>query len=169
MRRDGFTLPETIVAMSLFALAATVLCQAAMNAHLAMLRLEQKDDAYLKLDWVRDKILTIPDRAIIEEGGELVFPKHVRKKPLADEEPAMEEPDSSIQATWEAEIFPTTVLDVHRLDLTVTVEQGEELMAPRKASYFVYRPNWYEESDGRGSLMSEKEADWERQQQLRGM
>ncbi|MDF7799161.1 type II secretion system protein [Pontiellaceae bacterium B1224] len=169
MRRDGFTLPETVVAMSLFALAATVLCQAAMNANLGLMRLEQKEDAYLKMDWVRDAILAITDRATIEEGGELIFPRHVRKKPLDDEEPQLEEPDSSIQATWEAEIFPTRVLDVHRLDITVTVERGEELAEPQQASYFVYRPNWYEESDGRGSLLSEKEADWERQQQLHGM
>jgi prepilin-type N-terminal cleavage/methylation domain-containing protein len=169
MRRDGFTLPETIVAMSLFAMAATVLCQAALNANLALMRLEHKEDAHLKMDWVREKILGITDRAIIEEGGELIFPLHVRKKPLDDEEPATEELTSNIKASWEAEIFPTHVLDVHRLDITVTVEQGEELAEPQMASYFVYRPNWYEESDGRGNLMSEKEDDWERQQLLHGM
>ena len=59
-------------------------------------------------------------------------------------------------------------LDVHRLDLTVTVEKGEELTEPRTASYFVYRPGWYEEEAGRGGLVTEKEEDWERQQQLRG-
>ena len=80
MRRAGFTLPETIVAMSLFALAATALCQAAIHAHLGLMRLEQKGEAHLKFDWVREEILTITDRAVIEEGGELVFPRHVRNK-----------------------------------------------------------------------------------------
>ncbi|MDF7808152.1 type II secretion system protein [Pontiellaceae bacterium B12219] len=169
MRREGFTLPETIVAMSLFAMAATVLCQAALNANLALMRLEHKEDAHLKMDWVREEILSITDRAVIEEGGELVFPLHVRKKPLDDEEPEPEDGISSIKASWEAEIFPTHVLDVHRLDITVTIELGEELAEPRTASYYVYRPDWYEETDGRGSLMSEKEADWERQQLLRGI
>lgn len=168
MKRAGFTLPETIVAMSLFALAATVLCQAAMNAHIGMMRLEQKEEPYLKFDWVREEILSITDRAIIEEGGELIFPRQIRKKPREDEEPAEEGPASTIQATWAAEIFPTKVLDVHRLDITLTVEKGEELTEPRMASYFVYRPGWYEEAEGRGSLVTEKEEDWERQQQLRG-
>lgn len=168
MRRAGFTLPETVVAMSLFALAATALCQAAMNAHLGLMRLDKKKEAHLKMDWVRDEILAITDRAVLEEGGELIFPRSIRKKPLEGEEPAGEEAAGTIQATWEAEIFPTKILDVHRLDLTVTVEKGEALTEPQKASYFVYRPGWYEESDGRGSLLTEKESDWERQQLMRG-
>lgn len=173
MNRSGFTLPETVVAMSLFALAATVLCQAAINAHMGMERLERTDAGHLKIDWAREKILAITDREAIEEGGELVFPKHIRKTPRDDDDmeadAESDSPDDTIEATWEAEIFPTRVLDVHRLDITVTIESGEELGEPLLTSCFVYRPGWYEESEGRGNLVTEKEDEWERQQQARGL
>lgn len=169
MNRAGFTLPETVVAMSLFATAAVALCQAAINAHHGLERLEQREAGHLKLNWVRDDILAITDRATLEEGGEIVFPRHVRKRPKDGEEPGNDLAEDSITATWEVEIVPTRVLDVHRLDITLSVEQGERLTEPKTASYFVYRPGWYEESDGRSSLVSEKEQEWERDQLMRGL
>lgn len=169
MRRDGFTLPETVVAMSLFAAAAVALCQAAINAHHGLDRLERREAGHLKMDWVRDEILAITDRVSLEEGGELVFPRHVRKTPKDGEEPESDVVEDSITAAWEVEIVPTRVLDVHRLDISVTVEQGEALTEPQTASYFVYRPGWYEETDGRSSLVSEKEEEWERDQLMRGL
>lgn len=167
MNRQGFTLPETVVAMSLFAVAAVALCQAAVNARNGLMRLEHKDAGHLRIEWIRDDILAITDRATLEEGGEMVFPRHVRKTQKDGEEEEIV--DNDITASWEVEIFPTGLLDVHMLEITMTIEDGDELGEPQVESYFVYRPGWYEEGDGRNSLVTEKEQEWERQQMLRGM
>ena len=167
MKRAGFTLAETVVAMSLFAVAAVALCQAAINARHGLMRLEHREAGYMRIDWVRDDILAITDRNKLEEGGEMVFPQHVRKTPKdGDEEDA---PGDTIQASWEVEILPTSVLDVHQLNIELTMEQGEEISEPQTASYYVYRPGWYEDGDGRGSLLAEKQEAWERLQESRGL
>ncbi|VGO14264.1 hypothetical protein PDESU_02823 [Pontiella desulfatans] len=168
MRRAGFTLPETVVAMSLFAAAAAALCQAAINARHGLLRLERKDAAHLRIEWLRDDILSITDRATLEEGGEMVFPQHIRKNPKEDEEGDGDAKDD-VRAQWEVEIFPTPLLDVHQLVITLSVEQGEEMKEPQVASYYVYRPGWYEEEDGRGSLMTDKQDAWDREQMGKGL
>jgi prepilin-type N-terminal cleavage/methylation domain-containing protein len=168
MRKAGFTLAETVVAMSLFALAATVLCQAALNARLGLQRLDEHGSPQFKLDWIRDDILAIANRKTLEEGGEMVFPQHVRKKPReGDEEAGLA--GETITARWEAEIFPTPVLDVHQLNITVELEQGEEMAEPLTGSYYVYRPGWYEDADGRDSLQTEKQDEWERRKLNRGI
>ncbi len=167
MKRTGFTLVETVVAMSLFAMAAVALCQTAINARHGLMRLNHKEAGYMRIDWVRDDILAITDRKTLEEGGEMVFPKHVRKTPKeGDEEDA---PSDTIRASWEVEILPTSVLDVHQLNIELTMEQGEEMSEPQVASYYVYRPGWYEDSDSRGSLLEEKQDAWERLQLSKGL
>jgi hypothetical protein len=66
------------------------------------------------------------------------------------------------------EIFPTAVLDIHQLNIELTLEQGEEMAAPLTGSYYVYRPGWYE-TDDRGSLLEEKQDAWERLQLEKGL
>ncbi len=167
MRRAGFTLPETVVALSLFAAAAVVLCQAAINARMGLARLDQQDAWHLRVDWVRDDILTITSRETLEQGGEIELAPHVRKKPK-DEEDAGEGDREAIRVKWEVEIAPTRLMDVHLLTLNLVFEQGEELKEPLSASYYVYRPGWYE-GDARQSLLAAKEDEWERRQLERGL
>lgn len=165
MSRSGFSLPETVVALSLFALASVTLCQAALNARHALLRLDERQAAYLRIDWVRDDILAITDRAVLEEGGEIVFPQEIRKTPGGDG--GRDGDQEPVRARWEAEIRPTYLLDVHRLDITLTLEHGEEMIEPQMASYYVYRPHWYAEAEERSRLETDKQEAWEKRQMER--
>lgn len=165
MRRAGFTLVETVVAMSLFAAAAIALCQAALNARNGLMRLDQRESSELRVDWVRDDILAITNRKTLEEGGEMEFPQQVRKTPKEGEEA----PAEAVRARWEVEILPTSILDVHQMTITLALEQGEEMAEPLVGSYYVYRPGWYEEADGRDKLLTDKKEAWERLQTSRGL
>ena len=167
MRRAGFTLSETVVAMALFAAAATTLCQAALNAREGLARLNRRDAPHVRINWVRDDLLAITDRETLEEGGEMEFPLHVRKKGSEDGEPEEEDGDP-VRVRWEAEIAPTPLLDVHQLTIKLTFERGEQMLEPQEAAYYVYRPGWYED-DGRKDMMTEKRDEWERRQLSRGI
>lgn len=167
MKRGGFTLPETIVAMSLFGVAAVALCQAAVNALNGLQRLERSDATALPADYlIRDDLLSITDRAVFEEGGEIILPTEVRKNvEIASEETEIHE-DTTV--AWEAEIFPTPLLDVHKIVVMLDVERGEEMLPTREVSYYVYRPGWYEDG-ARSDLLTEKLDEWEREQLDKGL
>lgn len=167
MNRSGFSLPETVVAMTLFASAAVVLSQSAINAHEGMNRLEKKGAAHLQHDWIRSQVLTITDRELLEEGGELEYPVSVRKDAGSAEEMPEAEP-KEVTVRWDAEIFPTPVLDVHQVVVSLRFELDDTMLPKQDMRYFVYRPGWYEEEGGRDDLMTEKQDAWEREQMVKG-
>jgi prepilin-type N-terminal cleavage/methylation domain-containing protein len=164
----AFTLPETIVALSLFSIAAMVLCQSAINARSSLERVRQLQPAHQRVDWIRKHILAITDRAVLEEGGELDYTAHVRKTPKSDEEAQSADAQVTVRARWEAEVFPTPVLDVHQIVIEYTIDEGEQVGAPATCSYYVYRPGWYEE-DNRNSLLTEKREERDRDRESRGI
>lgn len=168
MRRAGFTLVETVVALSLFAAAAVALCQAAVNARNGLMRLDEREASYLRIDWVRDDILAITNRKTLEEGGEMEFPQQVRKQAKEGSE-GEDVPGESVRARWDVEILPTSIMDVHQLTITLSLEQGDELSEPLVGSYYVYRPGWYEAADDRGKLLADKQDAWERLQTSKGL
>jgi prepilin-type N-terminal cleavage/methylation domain-containing protein len=166
LKCHGFTLPETIVALSLFALAAIALCQAALNARHALQRVNRRDPEPMRIEWVRRQVLAITDRDVLEEGGELEFAAHVRKTPKSDDEEAAAA--DSVRARWDVEIFPTSLLDVHQIALSFTIERGEQMGAPVTGTYYVYRPNWYD--DGvRARLLKEKQEERDRERESEGI
>lgn len=153
--RMGFTLPETVIALSLFATASLVLYQSAINARNGLLRLDQEKPAHMRIDWVRQQLLGITNRVELETGGELEFTTHISKTPKLDEDGEIEETQDAIRVRWEAEIFPTRVLDLHQLTIAFTITSGEQIAEPITGSTYVYRPGWYE--DGvREKLLAEK-------------
>lgn len=166
MNRSGFTLPETVVAMALFAAAAVALSQAAVNAHNGLFRLERKGAPHLRHDWIRSQVLTITDRSVLEEGGELEYPRHERKNAPQDEELEPEQPEVSVR--WEAEVFPTPLLDVHKVVVTLRFERGDAMLPEQQMGYYIYRPGWYEDAGGRDDLVVDKQDAWEREQMERG-
>ena len=166
MKRAGFTLCETVVALSLFALAAVTLSQAALNARLGLARLDRQEPWRQHVISIRRQVLAITDRAVLEEGGEIELAPSVRKNPRdGDEDLQTADP---IRARWEAEIEPTSLLDVHRLTISVTFDHVDGLSGEHVESCFVYRPGWYERED-RSTLFEDKQEQWERRRLERGL
>ncbi len=156
MKREGFTLAETVVAMALFAAAAAVFCQTALHARMALQRVGVHEPNYSRVRWIHYDVLRILDRETLEEGGEIELAPRVRK--AAVEQDQVSEP---VTARWIAEILPTPVLDVHEVTLTIGFMQGEATEDEYVLVYYVYRMDWYDEGE-REELLHEKQEYWSR-------
>lgn len=160
MRRDGFTLAETVVALALFAAAAAVFCQTALHARMGLKITGTRLDHQAYVDAMRHEVLQILDRAELEAGGEVRTQAHVRKGEFEDVgagEPSV--------ARWRAEVLPTAVLDVHAVTVTIEMQQ-EDTTGETIITYYVYRPHWYDAGE-RETLLEAKREAWERDMQGR--
>lgn len=157
MKRDGFTLAETVVALALFAAAAVVFCQSALYARMALRSVDVHEPNYVRVRWIHHDVLRILSRDELEEGGEIELAPRVRKTATEEQEA---EPERTV-ARWSVEILPTPVLDVHEVTLLVEFLQGEATEEEFEVVYYVYRPNWYDEGE-REALLNEKREYWER-------
>lgn len=121
--RSGFTLAEIVVAVTLFALYATVLCQAVYYGLQALAAVDSKVDITPMLALVRQEVLPMESIEALEEGGEVMV-------------------GGDINVTWEAEVFPTTLLDFFIIELTIRfpsdMMDDHEFVEP----LMVYRPAW---------------------------
>lgn len=160
--KRAFTLAEVVVGVLLFGLAATVLTQAVSNG-LNAYRLSQSGDS---LDYpmhrVRDHVLSLATRDQLEEGGEIEVPVAVR-----DGEGGSDRTEV-IRARWEAEAFPTKILDFFVVELKATMEAGGNDASVREESYMVYRPGW-SESEEEERLLEVKEEEFEDRLSARGI
>ncbi len=145
----AFSLAELIIAMALFALAATVLSQSILNALTALNQVQYGESSLRDFVYARQKILSIEDRDILTEGGEFVAP-------------------SGNKLDWKAEISATDVLDLHQLDVTIErrSEAGPEV--PFVGKYYVLRPRW-SETETRTALLNAKREEYERRLALSGI
>ncbi len=120
----AFTLVEVLVSLALLALAAVVLGAAYANTLEAHRAAAQRAGLGEPLGFLREAVLLEPDRAKVEEGGDLVLPGNRRLR-------------------WSAAVEETAVPDLFRVVVTGTAEteagRGAEEFAQ---SLHLLRPTW---------------------------
>lgn len=122
--QKGFTLAEIVVAVALFALYATVLCQAVYYGLQALAATESKmADITPVIALVRQEVLPIMTIEELEEGGEIAIG--------GDE-----------TVSWVAEVFPTTLLDFYVIELTIRLPSDMTEEQELVERLMVYRPAW---------------------------
>ncbi len=129
-RHSAFTLVEVLVSLAIFAIAAVVLAAAYLNVvggYASLNRRQQQEE-----DWkfVREQVLTEPDRATLEKGGRLSLP-------------------DGRSLAWTAKIENSDIPDVFRLTLGVEAGPGGTQREPwkREQSLLVLRPAWADPAD----------------------
>lgn len=138
--KQGFSLIEVVIAVALFAMAATVLSSTFVNALLARDRVQSNDIRNADIRAVRLQLLLTPNLEDAEDGSEI-------------------ETLSNGEATWRAEIEPTNVIDLFRVELYIEfLDPQEEQEASHQETLYLLRPTWSESSD-RSDLLQEKKED----------
>ena len=133
----GFSLIEVVVAVALFAMAATVLTSSFVNALLARERAATNDRYEADLTIARRQLLLEPNREDAIDGG-FVPTLH------------------NGEARWSAEIRPANVVDLFRAALTVEFDEPMEgRPATHQESLLLLRPTW-SQSDERDELLEDK-------------
>lgn len=136
-KRSGFSLIEVVVALAIFAMAAVVLSDTFVNALLARERGEGNDARNRDIRAVRMQLLLEPDREAAEDGETY-------------------ETLSNGSASWEADIEPTNIVDLFRVQFRIEFSEPQE---DQEKSYsetlYLLRPTW-SESDERSNLLQDK-------------
>ncbi|MGJ8651835.1 MAG: PulJ/GspJ family protein [Opitutaceae bacterium] len=134
---SGFTLIEVVIAVALFAMAATVLSSTFVNALLAREHVQNNDLLNADIRAVRLQLLLQPNLEDAEDGDDL-------------------ETLNSGEATWSAEIEPMEVVDLFRVLLQI---EFHEPLKDQQATYsevlYLLRPTWSEPGE-RSDLLQEK-------------
>jgi prepilin-type N-terminal cleavage/methylation domain-containing protein len=133
----GFSLIEVVIAVAIFGAAATVLTLSFTNALLARERSIRHDLLEADVRAVRMQLLLEPKLEDAEDGG--------RFKTLHFEE-----------ASWEATIEPTNIVDLFKVELRIDFSNPpEDLPGEHTEILYLLRPTW-SESDERSDLLQEK-------------
>ncbi len=135
--RKAFSLIEVLIALAVFSMAATYLMSTFVNALLARERSVRDDLLHNDIRAVRMQILLEPNREDAEDGGEYPTTNHG-------------------EATWEAVIEPTDVVDLFKVELNIEFSDPPEDSEPRhRETLYLLRPTW-SESDERAELLADK-------------
>lgn len=138
----AFSLLEVVIAVAIFGMAATVLMSAFTNALLARERSVSNDLLNADIRAVRMQLLLEPDIEAAEDGDDY-------------------ETLSSGRATWEAQIEPTNVVDLFRVELRMDFTDPPEDLPPNyQETLFLLRPTW-SQSDERSDLLQDKREELE--------
>lgn len=144
----GFTLIEVVIALAIFAGAAVVLSQAFTNALLAREHGVSNDNYEADIRTVRMQLLLEPELEAAEDGGEI-------------------ETYSNGEASWEATIQATNVVDLFQVELQIQFSEPEE---GQDNSYsetlYLLRPTW-SEADERSDLLADKKDELESNRDFR--
>ncbi|TVP79200.1 MAG: prepilin-type N-terminal cleavage/methylation domain-containing protein [Puniceicoccaceae bacterium] len=141
-RRGGFSLIEVVIAVAVFAMAATVLVSAFTNALLARERGLNIDMLNADIRAVRMQLLLQPNIEEAERGG-------------------LFETLSSGRASWEARIEPTDVVDLFRVQFSMDFsDPPEDLPDTYEETLYLLRPTW-SQSDERSQLLQDKRTELE--------
>ncbi len=135
-RRSGFTLAEVVVGVLLFGLAATVLTQAVSNSLNAYYLSRLENPLGYPMQRVREHVLGLTGRTAVEEGGEIEVPIAIR-----DEDGGAGRTEV-MRVRWEAEISATKILNYFVIELTATLESGDNSANAVESIFMVYRPFW---------------------------
>lgn len=134
---QGFTLAEVLIAVAIFAMASSVLMSAFVNALLAGERNADNELLNGDIRAVRMQLLLEPSLEDAEDGGEY-------------------ETFHCGEASWEAEIVPTNVVDLFQVQLSMHFSAPPEgLASDYTETLYLLRPTW-SESDERSSLLQDK-------------
>ncbi len=141
-RRAAFSLIEVVIAVAVFAMAATVLTSAFSNALLARERSVSNDLLKADIRAVRMQLLLEASLDEAEDGGEM-------------------QTLSSGEASWEATIEPTNVIDLFKVELSIAFsEPPEGLPEKHTETLYLLRPTWSDSSE-RSELLQDKRDDLE--------
>ncbi len=144
----GFSIAELLIALVLFALAAFVLGRAAMDSLNAMVRPAVYNHNQRILNETREAVFAARSRTELEAGGEREIALMIQGEDGTDTE--------NVRLRWEAEVFPTRVLNVFAVDVTIRVEGGEERQQLIEERIFAYRPSWLD-AEEQEQLLNTKE------------
>ena len=136
-RVTAFTLVEVLIAVAIFAMAASVLMSAFVNALLSRESAAKYDLINADIRAVRMQLLLEPNLEDAEDGNEY-------------------ETVHSGKASWEARVEPTDVVDLFQVELSIRFsEPPEGLVADYSEKLYLLRPTW-SESDERSELLQDK-------------
>lgn len=134
---NGFSLIEVVIAVAVFAMAASVLTSAFANALLARERSASNDLLNADIRAVRMQLLLEADLDAAEDGEEM-------------------ETLNSGEASWEAKIEPTNIIDLFRVQFSIKFsEPPEDLPAEYTETLYLLRPTWSDSSE-RSDLLQDK-------------
>ena len=136
-RVAAFTLVEVLIAVAIFAMAASVLMSAFVNALLSRESAAKYDLINADIRAVRMQLLLEPNLEDAEDGNEY-------------------KTFHSGKASWEAQVEPTDVVDLFQVGLSIRFsEPPEGLVADYSETLYLLRPTW-SESDERSELLQDK-------------
>ena len=136
-RAYAFSLIEVIIALAVFALAATVLMSSFVDALLARESTSNKSLINTDIRAVRMQLLLEPSIEAAEDGNEY-------------------ESLSSGEASWIATINPTNVVDLFKVNFSIEFrEPPEGHSGSYKEILYLLRPTW-SEIDERDELLQDK-------------
>jgi general secretion pathway protein I len=122
----AFTLVEVLVSLAIFALAAIALSAAYLNVLGAYQGIRQRQQGDEDWKMLRTQVLTEPDRAVLERGGNQSLP-------------------DGQMLVWSVRIEPTTIADLFAV--TVRMEKTAAAGSVQERSFQLLRPAWSEPGD----------------------
>lgn len=141
-RQAAFSLIEVVIAVAVFAMAATVLTSAFTNALLSRERSVSHDLINNDIRAVRLQLLLEANLDDAEDGDDM-------------------ETLSSGEASWEAVIEPTNVIDLFKVQLNISFsEPAQGIPKDYTETLYLLRPTWSESSE-RDDLLQDKRDDLE--------
>lgn len=133
---SGFSLIETLVAVAIAGIAFFVLTETFFNVLLTLEALESEADYQKDIRFVRSQVIQIADRDELLDGGE------IQTLDLGE-------------ATWDADLAPTDVLDLFALDVYIRFENPEGDPFEHEERLYLLRPTWAEDGFDRSELRAD--------------
>lgn len=122
--RDGFTLLEVLIAMTVFFTAVAFFSIAYLNTLSAINSVQVNQGLEQDLEVVRQKALLLADLDEFEEGGEVLTGEHGL-------------------ARWRSEVEPTELADLFYVTLSIELDpENEEEPSSAEQSFYLLRPTW---------------------------
>jgi len=142
-RPSAFSLIEVLIALTVFAMAATYLMSTFVNALTARERSVNDDVLHADIRAVRMQLLLEPNLEDAEDGGEYPTLSHG-------------------EASWRARIEPTEIVDLFQVEFSIEFsEPPEDGPENHVESLYLLRPPW-SEGDERSDLLEDKRRELER-------
>ncbi|MDQ8193372.1 type II secretion system protein [Coraliomargarita sp. SDUM461004] len=136
-RNTAFTLVEVLIAVAIFAMTASVLMSAFVNALLARESAANYDRLNSDIRAVRLQLLLKANLEDAEDGD------HYETLHCGE-------------ATWEAQIIATNIIDLFQVQLNIHFSDPPEgLPSDHSEALYLLRPTW-SESDERSDLLQDK-------------
>lgn len=135
--RSAFTLGEVLIAMTLFTLLVVAVGQNISNNMRALAQMDSGGWDTPSMRAIREHILNLRSREVVEEGGEIELAGWPRPGDTATTSAAQ-----PTKIRWTAEVNPTSTLDLYTLTIDLQLDSSSD--EPIEAGFIthVYRPGW---------------------------